>query len=142
MRYLDSISFDDSGYSFQGVLNRARVWRTAAADGIGLFYFDRPPDIAAELNAIDEVRAFYRKTATAAGFRVIEVETCTVDGCVLMQNPFFQVAAATDGHELCRDPSRCHSVTSAISSGIECLERGMTGLREASVIAALLVREN
>ena len=45
----ESVTFDVSRFSYQGVRDGAKVWHTAAGDGLGIYFFGRTPDIPAGL---------------------------------------------------------------------------------------------
>ena len=136
MRAYQSISFDDTGFAPQGERNGARVWFTDAGDGIGLFYFDQPPDIGADINSIVGVRKFYRNSAAALGLGLIEAETPQIDGCVSVRAIF-------------KSPQRPTGMTYVGSLTlpfrdfsyvvkVQCAEQGTTGIREAVVLDAML----
>ena len=88
MRSLDSITFETSGYSSQGDREGVRVWQTAFGDGLRLFYCPIPPDIAADLASIDDVRSFYRRATENVGIGILEVERLSVGGCMAIRTLF------------------------------------------------------
>lgn len=88
MRSYNSISFDATGLTLQGEANGARIWHTEAGDGLGLFYFDKSPDIGADINTLDALRHFYRNSVVPAGLGLIEVETLQIDGCLTVRTIF------------------------------------------------------
>ena len=136
MRSLDSVIFDTTGFALQGDLNGTRVWHTQAGDGIGLYYFSKPPDISADLNSVDEVRRFYRSEATSAGLGIIEVETLTLDGCPAIRT-IFKVPQQPSGMTYLGSitlPFRDFSYVVKV----QCMEYGTTGIREAVVADTLL----
>jgi hypothetical protein len=136
MRSLDSITFDKTGFALQGDLNGTRVWHTQAGDGIGLYYFNKPPDISAHLDSVDEVRKSYRLLATSAGIGIIEVETLTLDGCPAIRT-IFKAPQQPSGMTYLGSitlPFRDFSYVIKV----QCMEYGATGIREAVVADALL----
>jgi hypothetical protein len=88
MRTHDSISFDTSGFAPQSERDGARVWWTSAGDGIGLYYFDKSPDIGAVLHSINDVRTFFRNRSVNQGLGMIEVETPQINGCLALRTIF------------------------------------------------------
>ena len=136
MRSFDSIFFDATGFTFQGDTDGPRVWHTEAGDGLGLFHFEKPPNIEADLNALNDVRRFYRKSILSAGLGLIEVETPEIDGCL---------AART----IAKTPQKPHGMTYIGSITlpfrdfsyvvkIQCAEQGIIGLRDAAILDLLL----
>ncbi len=65
---LDSVRFEWNGYVFQGEPEpgRLRVWSTPEGDGVGLYFFGKPPDLPSGARKVDDLRDFYRKILTAS----------------------------------------------------------------------------
>jgi hypothetical protein len=136
MRFLDSITFDTTGFALEGDLNGTRVWHTQTGDGIWLYYFNKPPDISADLNSVDEVRKFYRVVATSAGLGTIEVETLSLDGCPAIRT-IFKTPQQPFGMTYLGSitlPFRNFSYVVKV----QCMEYGITGIREAVMTEVLL----
>ncbi len=136
MNPLDSITFDDFGFQVQGDQDNVRTWYTRDGDFIGLFYDGLPPDIAADLNSVPEVRHFYRAQVTPAGFGVVEVDTLKLDDCLAVrtifkgpQKPSGMVYVA--GITL---PFRDFSYLVKV----QCNEQAPTGTRDVAVFQSLL----
>jgi len=136
MPSLDVIAFDVSGFVLLGDKDGARFWHTSAGDVVVLYYFDKRPDIGADLGNLDALRAFYRTEVTAAGLGLIEVDTFQADGCVGVRTVF-------------KSPRRPAGVTYLGSLTlpfrdfsfvlkVECNEAGITGQREAVVLNEML----
>jgi hypothetical protein len=136
MPSLDSIEFDSAPYQFRGDMEGIRVWHTQQGDGIGLLYSATRPDIDAPLDSIDELRAFYRRSAELGGLGVIEIERIEVDGCKAVRTLFKarqQPAGSVYVGSITIPFSRFSYVLK-----VQCPELGMTGLREAAVSEQLL----
>jgi hypothetical protein len=139
MRSLDSITFDTTGLALQGDLDSTRVWHTWVGDGIGLYYFNKPPDIDADPDSVDEVRNFYRLLVASAGVGIIEVETLILDECRAIRT-IFKVSQQPSGMTYLGSitlPFRDFSYVIKV----QCMEYGATGIREAVVADALLASE-
>lgn len=131
MNPLDLITFASPGFEPQGDNDGVRVWHSPAGDGVGLHHFSIPPDIEADLEDVDSVRAFYGRTASESGLAIIEVETPTIQECRFVrtmikipQQPFGMTYLGSLTFRF-RDFSYVLKV--------QCVERGITGMREAVV---------
>lgn len=131
------LSFDETDFQRQPTRDGVQVWFTPQGDGLGLFYFPIPPDIEADIQAVDSVRAYYRRLVNQPGSTVgiIEVDTLTIDGCravrTVLKAPQ-QPAGRTYIGSL-TFPFRDFSFVLKV----QCAERGMTGLRETMVLNRL-----
>ena len=135
MKSLDSIVFDTSGFAAQGQRDNVRIWRTASGDGIGLYYFPLPPDIDADIDSVDEVRAFYRRGIQAAGGGVIEIERLEADGCKAIRT-IFKIPQSSGMAYLGSLTLPFRDFSYVIK--IQCTDQGISGTREAIVLDALL----
>ena len=140
MPSLDSVTFDDTGFALQGDMDGSRVWHSTSGGGIGLFFFDRPPDITATLEAVDDVREFYRRSATAAGLGVIEIDTLNVDGCLAVRT-IFKAPQKPMGMTYVGSITLPFRDFSYVLKA-QCSEQGMTGTREAVVLDAMIQSGN
>jgi len=132
MPSLASVTFDASGFDFQGERDGARTWHTPAGDALGIFYFPLKPDIDADVRSLEKVRQAIRSRATAAGAALIEVETTPADGCLALR-------------QIIKVPQRPHGMTYVGSLllpfrdfsfviKVQCQEHGMTGIRDAIIV--------
>ena len=136
MRALDSISFGTEEYSLQGDRDGVRVWHTPAGDGLGLFYYDIPPDIEAALASLEEVRSFYRRSAEDAGLGILEIELVSVDRCAAIRT-LFKAAQEPTGRTYLGAitlPFRDFSYVLKV----QCVEAGTTGIRDAVITMKLM----
>ena len=136
MRTFDSITFDADGFSFGGDEDGVRVWYTAAGDAVGLYYFPVRPDIEADLKSVADVRAAYRKSVTARGVAVIEVDTLSVDGCDATRT-IVKVPQQPTGMTYLGSITLPFREFSYVIK-VQCEEWGVTGMREAAVLAELI----
>jgi len=133
MRSLHSITFDTSGLHFQGERDGVRVWHTPDGDGIGLYYFSIPPDIKADLRSVDHVREFYRALVMQNNAALIEVDILEVNACQSVRQ-IIKVPQQPTGMTYLGSitlPFRDFSYV----VNIQCMEYGMTGLRDSIVLA-------
>ena len=131
-----AIAFDETGFERRGENDGVLIWLTPQGDGLGLFHHPRP-HIEADLSNVDRVRDFYRRSASEVGLGVVEIETTVVDGCTVVRT-LFKAAEQPTGrtyHGALTFPFRDFSYVLKV----QCEERGMTGVRDAFVSAALMV---
>lgn len=132
------LTFDETDFESQVGRDGVLIWLTPKGDGLGLFYFAVPPDIEANLENVDGVRAFYARSAHEAGLGVVETEVVTVDGCVAVRT-IFKLAQGQTGRTYLGAltfPFRNFSYVFKVQSP----ERGVTGIRESAVLATLMSR--
>jgi hypothetical protein len=130
------IRFDDSAFAYQGQRQGALVWSTSKGDGLELSYHPAPPDIHADLDKLDELRRFYRRTANSAGLGVIEIESRLIAGCKAVRT-ICKAAQQPTGRTYLAAltfPFRDFSYVLAV----RCEERGTTGLRDTFVLNEML----
>ena len=130
------LTFDETDLDFRGDQNGALLWLTADGDPLELHYFPIPPDIGADVDDVSALRARHRCVANEAGLGVIEIETATVDGCLVVRT-LFKIAETPTGRTYVGSltfPFRDFSYVFRVESS----ERGTTGLREAFVVSMLL----
>jgi hypothetical protein len=131
---LDSVRFDTSGFELsepeivRSQTERLRAWQSAEGDGVGLFFFSMPPDLAGSLDDLASIRQQYR----LGGAALIEVEKVTLDGCDGLRT-IVKIPQAPRGMTYIGGltlPFRdCSWVLKA-----QCQEHGTTGVREAIVL--------
>jgi hypothetical protein len=107
---------------------RMRAWSSGEGDGVALFFFSVPPDLAAPLTDLDGLRRDFRSKVPA----LLELERVRIEGCDFMRTIFKQPqqphGMAYVGTLLL--PFRdCSWVVKA-----QCEERGITGVREAVIL--------
>jgi hypothetical protein len=80
---LDAVSFDATGYAFQGEPQpgKLRVWHTPEGDGLGVCYFPVQPDLPANAGAVEELAAFYRRLLGDSGGKLVECRVVVAGGC-------------------------------------------------------------
>lgn len=136
MQPLDFITFTDAGFVPQGDVDGIRVWHTPQGDGLGLYFFALPPDIKADLNNVQDVRNFCRAAMSSANSGLIEADVVLLDGCRALQSITKQLQPQGGmiyiGSLIL--PFRDFSYVVKV----QCAEWGVTGVREAAVLDALL----
>ena len=73
----DSVTFDASGYDFQGEQDGARVWFLPDSGGVGLYFFPLEPDWPRQATSIRQLRDFL--AAQAGDVQVVECRVVSLD---------------------------------------------------------------
>ena len=136
MPSLDSIKFDTAHFTFLGDEANKRVWNTQDGDGIGLYYFPIPPDIEADIESVAEVRSAYRKSTETSGNGLVECETLLLDECRAIRTIIKAPQQPTGMTYLGSLTFPFRDFSFVIK--VQCLERGITGWREATVLDELI----
>lgn len=132
-------TFDESGFQFQEEQEGVLIWLTPNGDKLALFHFEIAPDIEADLDDNESLRAFYRANAHRAGLGVLEIETIVVDSLLAVRT-LFKMAQRRCGRTYIGAltfPFRNFSYVLRVESP----ELGMTGTRETYVTAKLLATQ-
>jgi hypothetical protein len=132
MPSLASVTFDASGFHFQGERDGAWVWHTPTGDRLDVFYFPLKPDIDADVRSLDKIHQAIRPRVTAAGAAIIELETTTTDDCLALR-------------QIIKVPQQPHGMTYVGSLllpfrdfsfviKVQCQEHDMTGTRDTIIL--------
>jgi hypothetical protein len=133
---LSSIVFDTEDYQDVGVQDGTHVWHTPQGDGVGLFFFQLPPDLPKNARTEDELRQAFL-TSLACG-KLVELRLIAVDGHPSVQT-IIKVPQQPSGMTYVGSiiiPFRDFSFV--LKS--QCHERGMTGMREAILLSKMLAK--
>jgi hypothetical protein len=101
MNPIDAISFKVEGISFDSDRPNLRVFYTTDGDGMGLYYYSKPPDLPNGAASVLELRAFYEKMVSNGTARVVEVSTPMIDGCRVVRT-ILKFSTIADGHDIPR----------------------------------------
>lgn len=129
-------TFDERGFQFHGQQGDVLIWLTPNGDQLALYHFEIPPDIKADLDDNESLRALYRANAHRAGLGILEIETIVVDSLLAVRT-LFKMAQGRCGRTYIGSlmfPFRDLSYVFRIESP----ELGVTGIRETYVTAKLL----
>ena len=132
----NAITFDENGFEPRPDHKGIKLWYTPDGDGFGLVYYDIAPDINADLNKVDEVRAFYRQATRNVGLGIIEIDVMPVDGCLAVRT-IFKAAQQPSGRTYIGAltfPFRDFSYVLKV----QCAEAGPTGARDAVLMMVLM----
>ncbi len=129
---LDSVKFDISRYTRGDGHEGVRVWHTPDGDGIGLFYFAKPPDLPAGLSAEAELKEFYLKIAEDYGATLVEFELLPVSDHIGVRT-IMKMVAQPGGATYIGSITLPFADFSFVVK-MQCPERGTTGLREAALL--------
>ena len=136
MPTLESVTFDTSGLEHERDREGVRVWYTSDGDGVGLYFFPTRPDVAADITSPEEVRRFYRESASAGGATPIEVDTLELDGCQAIRS-IMKIQQTPSGWTYVGSITLTFRDFSFVVKA-QCEERGTTGMREAIVVDQML----
>ena len=113
-----------------------RVWYTAGGDPVLLYHFPIRPDLRADPKSAGELRAAYRASVATSGGAIIEVDTPSVDGCDAIRTVFKFPQRPTGMTYLGSITLPFRDFSYVIK--VQCEELGITGVREAAVLAELM----
>ena len=134
----DSVTFNTAGFELAGDEDGVRVWHTSDADPVGLYYFPIPPDIEADLDSIEELQDSFAARAAATGqSAAIEVDPVVVDDCPSIRT-IVRVRQQPSGVAYVGSFTLPFRDFSFVGKA-QCLEHGVTGIRE-TVLAAERLR--
>jgi hypothetical protein len=143
MPTIDSVTFDATGMTALGSENAdptVRGWQASDGDQITLNFFARRPNLPADLDRLDDLRAGFRRILAKQGLALIELETVVINGCRAV---WLIVKAPQKPHGMTyigslTFPFRNFSfVLKAV-----CVEHGTTGMREAVVLERFLAERD
>ncbi len=129
-----SIRFDTAGWRVKRKKPHERLWRNAEGDTLSVRVYQESADHLRHLADIEQLRAFYRDRAAAAGRGIVSVEVVSAAG----------VLGAKVIEKFKERPANSYEGTLAIplksahcAITVRSTEHGMTGFREAIVTALL-----
>lgn len=132
----DAIQFDAAGYQFQGVVEGAKIWHLAEGGGIGLYCFNRKPDLPVRAGSVAELKASYAGKLDP-GQTLVACEVFPLDGVRGVWLIIKTVDAST------RFAIYVGSLTIPFRDfsfvvKVQCQEQGVTGMRESLLVAEAL----
>jgi hypothetical protein len=132
---LDSVTFDVSRYAFQGDRDGGRVWFLSEGGGVGLYFFPMKPDLPSRASG-EDLKNFY--AAQAGGkLQVVECRVLPLDGVSgiwLIAKGMNEPGGPAVYLGSLTIPFRDFSFVIKV----QCSEQGVTGTREALLIAEAL----
>ena len=128
---LDSVSFDVARYRYEGEANGHRVWFTPDGDGIGLFFFPKPPDLPSNAHTSAELQEFYRGRVGNDKVKIIEFGLPSVADirCIWM---VLKIPREPHGMMYVGSLTIPFAEFSFVLK-IQCEEQGITGIRETAL---------
>jgi hypothetical protein len=136
---LEHVSFTVDGWTELWHDPTDRGWNNAGGDGLGLYFFNLPPDIPVALNDLDGLRQSYRHQFADSGGGLIELIVLNIDTLPAIKL-IAKVPQASNGMMYLGSitlPRRDFSYVIKF----QCPERGPTGLREAIVMDQALAHQ-
>jgi len=130
---LNSVCFRATGFSPQGEIEGARVWLSTEGDGIGLYFFPVRPDLPANAKSPGELRDRMAAVHGSETSALVQISLPQIDDCYTVQ-------------QIVKVPQEPHGLTYigaiiipfqefSFVVKIQCHEHGMTGMREAALMA-------
>ena len=135
---LDRVALGSENWREEATDNPVRIWRNDTGDGLGLFYFDLPPDIPVALGAIDELRRFFRMLVTDAGGGLVELDVVTLDGLPSIRQ--IVKLPQPGGGMTYVGTYTIPRLSFSYVVKLQCEERGVTGLRESAILDQALAQ--
>lgn len=134
---IDSLEFKPENCMLLESSLHERVWQQEQfKDTITLHFFDKEPDLPCKLSELSGLRNAYREGISSAGGGIISVDLVNINGLDGVETIF---KLPQEGHGM----SYLGAITFPFAQlsyviSIQCLEIGMTGMREAIVISKLM----
>ena len=137
---LDHVTFAANGWTELWHDPTTRGWNNTSGDGLGLYFFNLPPDIPVALDDIDGLRRFYRHQLAASGGGLVELVVLEIDTLPVVKLIAKAPQAPSSMSYLgsLSIPRRDFSYVIKF----QCPELGLTGLREAVVMEQELARQH
>lgn len=132
---LTKVGIDDDSLVYEGLVDGARTWRNRNGDGIGLYHFAVPPDLPKRQASMEDFRAAFQSIVDQT---MLDVQTDRIADMSVVRT----IAKVLPGQ------ARISYVGSYIIPfrdcsyvvKIQCDEHGVTGMREAILLARGLSR--
>jgi hypothetical protein len=135
---------DDFRLPAQWTVNRSdgsvALFQNASGDTLSINHFRLKPDIAADISDAEALRAFWRSRAEASGVAMLEVDPIRVAGLPAVRT-VLKVRLQPRGFAFIGSVTLPFADCSYVLKA-ESVERGITGLRESMVMAALNPRSS
>ena len=125
MPTLESVKFDTSSLEFIEEVPGKKTWYTEEGDVLSVHYFDVTPDAEADVDSIQNYRAFTRRKLPSLG--VVEIESIEVDGCRVIRT-ILKISQQPTGMAYAWSWDSSFREFSYVIK-ISCIETGMTGAR-------------
>src|SRR5262245_54009281 len=123
-----AIQFDASRYSFQGNRNGIQVWHLPDGGGLGLYSFDKKPDIPQNAASVSELQAYYEQLAQG-GMQLVECGIIRLDG--VQGSRLIAKAQEPRGPSIYLGSLTIPFRDFSYVIKLQCAEEGATGIREA-----------
>ncbi len=129
---LDSVRFDISEYRPDSEDAGRRVWRTSGGDGLGLFFFAKPPDLPSNARTLDELKQSYHKLIGNDAVKIVEFAVRPIAGvnCIQM---ILKVPKQPHGIDYVGSITIPFAQFSFVIK-IQASEHGITGMRETALM--------
>ncbi|MFK5921281.1 MAG: hypothetical protein QM496_03825 [Verrucomicrobiota bacterium] len=135
MPTLNDVTFDASSWERQDS-ESPRVWHDLRGDGLWLYLFELTPDIGAAPDDVQALREYYRQFALASGCAVIEVDSVVLDKQRVVKT-IIKVPQQPKGMTYVGSFTIPYHNFSFVVK-IQCIEDGVTGMRDAVVLEMVL----
>jgi len=122
-----------SQWAFSHAGEGIAIFQNSAGDTLSINYFGKVPDIAADINDAAALRSFYRTAAEAGGIAMLEVDPIQIAGVAAVRT-LLKARMEPRGFVFIG----CITLPFAKNSyviKVQSLEHGITGIREAAVMA-------
>jgi hypothetical protein len=132
----DSVTFYTSRYAYQGERDGARIWFLPEGGGFGLYLFQKPPDLPPKLASTIELRDFYTRSM-GDGMKVVECRILSLDEIPAVWL-IGKTSEALSGAGIYVGSITIPFRDFSFVIKMQCHEHGVTGMREALLVAEAL----
>lgn len=78
---LGSVTFDASSLRLEHEEPGCRIWLSSSGDEIGLYFFDKMPNLRSDATSLEELKASYLSRMDNSPARLVELSIIEVSGC-------------------------------------------------------------
>jgi hypothetical protein len=134
---LSKLDLRDPDLSYRGIVDDMKLWHTSDGDGVGLYYFDQPPDLPEDEASEETFRASYAERVPADVVEIAIEELARIPAVRTIIKVPQQPSGMTYLGSFIVPFRECSYVLK-----IQCEEHGVTGMREATLLGKGLASED
>ena len=136
MPSLNSLAFETPGYELRGIESGVKLWYTSDDDGMGLYFFEKPPDLPTGASDLRAIRQFYESLLPGPPAGIVDCNVVVIDGISTLQT-LIKVPQKPTGMMYVGSITIPFQEFSYVAK-VQCPEIGLTGVREAILLDKML----